>query len=321
MRTDLQTISQISKQLNVTPRMLRYYEKLGLIKSLRVEDYAYRMYDAENTVRIQQILFLRKLRLSLKDIGVIIDNEQTQAALQIFEANIQKIDQDIEAYTMIRLAFERLMTAFQASILEMPFLTDDFLQEVIDQLPQPATTLKEEITMTKLDNAEKTLEQIEPRIVYLPPSDVAAAHYIGADPEQNASQLLWTFINEHKLWEQKPDLRLYGFNHPNPTEENPVYGYEYWVTIPADLEVPAPLTKKHFAGGQYAAHGIAFGNFQEWGVFDQWLRNSEEYEYRGNGSPENMFDSMEEHLDAYTHLKTNDPNFPYLDLLMPVRKK
>ena len=43
-------ISQISKMFDVTPRMLRHYEKLGLLTSVRREDNAYRSYD-EQAVR------------------------------------------------------------------------------------------------------------------------------------------------------------------------------------------------------------------------------------------------------------------------------
>ena len=41
---DLQTISQVSKEYGIFTRMLRYYEQAGLIKSLRKEDYSYRVY-------------------------------------------------------------------------------------------------------------------------------------------------------------------------------------------------------------------------------------------------------------------------------------
>lgn len=49
------TISQVSKMYDVTPRMLRHYEKLGLIKASYREDYAYRMYDPETLRCLQQI--------------------------------------------------------------------------------------------------------------------------------------------------------------------------------------------------------------------------------------------------------------------------
>ena len=35
------TISQVSQRYQISPRMLRHYEKLGLIESTRKADYAY----------------------------------------------------------------------------------------------------------------------------------------------------------------------------------------------------------------------------------------------------------------------------------------
>ena len=43
----MQTIGTVSKNLGISSRMLRYYEQIGLIRSRRVEDYAYRVYDEE----------------------------------------------------------------------------------------------------------------------------------------------------------------------------------------------------------------------------------------------------------------------------------
>ncbi|MDF2612139.1 MAG: MerR family transcriptional regulator [Lachnospiraceae bacterium] len=36
---ELQTISQVSKDYGISARMLRYYEQVGLIESLRKDDY------------------------------------------------------------------------------------------------------------------------------------------------------------------------------------------------------------------------------------------------------------------------------------------
>ena len=70
------TISQVSKSFGVTPRMLRHYEKMGLITPTYMEDYAYRTYDENAVRRLQQIVILRKLRISLKDISVILDDSK-----------------------------------------------------------------------------------------------------------------------------------------------------------------------------------------------------------------------------------------------------
>lgn len=39
---EIQTISQVSKSFNISTRTLRYYEQIGLIKSEKINDYAYR---------------------------------------------------------------------------------------------------------------------------------------------------------------------------------------------------------------------------------------------------------------------------------------
>ena len=65
---DLTKIRDVSIRYNVTARALRYYEDIGLLRSARSDDHAYRMYDEANIKRLEQILILRKLNISVKDI-------------------------------------------------------------------------------------------------------------------------------------------------------------------------------------------------------------------------------------------------------------
>ncbi len=62
----LMTISEVTKTFNVTTRMLRYYDEIGLLPSTRKQDYAYRVYDESALRRLQQIIALRELRIPLK---------------------------------------------------------------------------------------------------------------------------------------------------------------------------------------------------------------------------------------------------------------
>ena len=71
----LQPISKVSKIYGVSTRTLRYYEQLGLIKSSKLPDYAYRAYDEEAISRLRQILVLRKLRIPLKPYGQILETQ------------------------------------------------------------------------------------------------------------------------------------------------------------------------------------------------------------------------------------------------------
>jgi DNA-binding transcriptional MerR regulator len=63
---DLQTISMVSKNFNVSTRTLRYYEQIGLLQSIKKDGYMYRTYDESSLKRLEQIIILRKLRIQLK---------------------------------------------------------------------------------------------------------------------------------------------------------------------------------------------------------------------------------------------------------------
>ena len=45
------TVTDVSRRLGLSTRMLRYYEEQGLIESGRLEGYAYRVYDEEAVCR------------------------------------------------------------------------------------------------------------------------------------------------------------------------------------------------------------------------------------------------------------------------------
>ena len=179
--------------------------------------------------------------------------------------------------------------------------------------------------MEDLNRAEQNQSKLtNVRIVHLPASAVAAVHFIGPDPEDHSGRMIADFARANRLWETNSSVRLYGFNHPNPPPEGGEYGYEFWVTIPEDMEVPAPLEKKHFSGGTYAAHCIQMGNFHEWAWLDQWVKESDKFTYNGSGTPEDMFGSLEEHLNYYDHIRSTaegEPEVQQLDLLIPVKPR
>jgi len=150
----------------------------------------------------------------------------------------------------------------------------------------------------------------------------ASVHYIGNNPEDISKTMMDKFVYNSNLAYKKQDIRLFGFNNPSPSQMNEKYGYEYWITIPDDLDVPPPLTKKYFAGGLYAAHSIKMGDFQEWSLLDMWVTNSEEYEKEVR-EPLGMNGSLEEHLNAFSFYRTTKEKaqFTQLDLLLPIRMK
>ena len=203
---------------------------------------------------------------------------------------------------------------------------DESLLEIVDSLTVSKINFREDKTMEKLEQAEQKLSKLTDRdvwIVYLPPSWVAASHYVGNEPEHHAAAVLDKFVIESGLQNIKPDLREYGFNHSNPGFMKDVYGYEFWVTIPEDFDVPAPLEKKYFEGGLYGAHMIPMGAFEEWGWLWEWAHNNDKYDadIKKDGG-ECMNGLLEEHLN-YRNNVSRFINGRYddvqLDLLIPIK--
>lgn len=326
---ELKTITQVTKKYGVSTRMLRYYEQIGLLKSQRMDGYSYRVYSERECQKLRQIIILRKLRIPLKQIGILLHDDDTVSTIEIFMKNIGELDMEIDSLSTIRDILRRFVDALahkSGVSLKSDLLEDTLLLSMIHPLSVNKINFKEEKTMEDLNKASEQLSKLsdrEVRIVYLPPATVATYQYIGEEPEMHVNMVIDTFVRDNDLIHIKPDLRHYGFNAPNPVDETGYHGYEMWVTIPDDMEIPEPLVKKDFKGGLYAAHMIPMGAFEEWGWLSEWLEHSDIYEYRGDWNPNNMFGWLEEHINYVNHvmLENTEPEGVQLDLLIPIIEK
>lgn len=326
---ELITISEVSKNFKVSTRTLRYYEQIGLLKSTKKNGYAYRVYDEESILRLQQIIILKKLHIPLKQIATILDDENVSTAIEILKKNVNEIIDKINSLSIIKTILNSLIEELdkrQDIQINIDLLSDDSILNIIDSLSLSNFDFKEEKSMEDLNKATKNLEVLKNvRIVHLPACTVASSHYIGENPEDNAGKQLEKFLKESDLYKIKPDARVFGFNHPNPSNDRPNYGYELWVTIPDDMDIPEPLEKKHFNGGLYAAHMITLGNFHEWEWLCNWV-NIDNPKYEANtidDNGENMCGLLEEHLNYvyYSNLNWPESDEHQLDLLFPIKLK
>jgi DNA-binding transcriptional MerR regulator len=324
---EFQTIRQVSVNNGISARMLRYYEQIGLLESNRIDDYSYRVYDEIAIKRLQQIILLRKLQIPIKQIKDILKNQDAVTVIEIFKQNIDEIDEQITALSAVKSILVRFVDELQEKAdvyLKLDLLNDKTMLAIAGVLSFSNNKLKEKVSMEELNKADESIRKLTDknvRIINIPSSDVASYRCEGMDPEAEANEIINNFIKESNLVIIKPDLRHFGFNAPNPKDEAGFHGYEMWVTIPDDFDVPTPLVKKHFDGGLYCAHMIPIGAFDEWRLLADWLnKDNDKYEFRGVGSPDNMFDSLEECLNYINHIDGNWDNVQ-LDLLIPIKKK
>ncbi|MTI47285.1 MAG: MerR family transcriptional regulator [Firmicutes bacterium] len=88
-------IRDVSSKYDITARTLRYYEDMGLLSSTRSDDYAYRMYDESAVKRLEQILILRKLNISIKDIQRVFNTSGSDVVLEVLGKKVQSIDDEV----------------------------------------------------------------------------------------------------------------------------------------------------------------------------------------------------------------------------------
>ncbi len=77
------SIAEVSSMSKVTARTLRHYDDIGLLRPAYVGGNGYRYYGQEQLLRLQRLLLLRELGLSLASIAAVLDGQQDEvAALQ-----------------------------------------------------------------------------------------------------------------------------------------------------------------------------------------------------------------------------------------------
>ncbi len=103
-------ISELAKLAGVTPRTIRYYESLGLLKANQREGTGFRYYTNDELARLQKINLLKTFGLSLNEISKVVpllfEEPQKLAGkrmlLDILKEHLQKIDQQVDSLTQHR---------------------------------------------------------------------------------------------------------------------------------------------------------------------------------------------------------------------------
>lgn len=334
---ELQTISQVSRNYGISTRMLRYYEQAGLIRSLRKDGYAYRVYDENAINRLQQILVLRKLRIPVKQIVKILNNFDAAEAVEIFRQNISEIDIEITTLSTIKSILARFVEEInEKANVSLKLIGDEAVISVINSLPFSDNQIKDagqDVSMEELNRANEELMKLrdrDVRIVYLPPMTVAAAFAWGEDSVDITSGMVNKFIKESGLMNIKPDARCFDFQCFGGTDEHGqnLQGHESWVSVPDDMEIPAPLVRRKFKGGLYAAHVLREWDFQDWRRLKEWVLASDKYESdwgspRWESAETGYGYGLEETLNLYNFIEKYNAEMGYLqlDLLYPIKEK
>ena len=306
-------IGDVAKQFNISNRTLRYWEEAGILESSRMEN-GYRFYDHENATRIRQIVLLRKLKMPIADIEKIFLKADLNAVHKALSSHLENLKRDAAIHNTLIVLIEKLIQNIKGTkSLDQVFSCLETQGEVIKM--ELNTVSKIQPSLRGVTMSIENLSNV--RIVKLPAMTVASYHAESTTPENDCSRVFNKFVLENNL-HKRDGYRFFGFNNPSPSEGNPVYGYEMWVTIPSNFNVPQPLVKKQFNGGLYASISTQMNEIGErWKLLYDWCKNNDKYDI------DFSFQWLEEcsmDFESFISDQVKD-NIKQLDLLEPIKVK
>ncbi|MEA4824486.1 MAG: effector binding domain-containing protein [Clostridiaceae bacterium] len=305
-------IGEAAKKFDISNRTLRYWEEMGILKSVRTEN-SYRYYDGENAARINQIVLLRKLKMPISDIERVFIAADYNVAIDALTSHFESLKRDAAVYNTLIAVIEKLIQHIkEAQNMDQVFSFLETHDALIDSsyMSVPQNQLSERAIIM----SNECLNNV--RIVRIPKMTVASYCPISERPELDCHEVMTKFIKGNRL-HLKNGFRHFGFNNPCPSENNPIYGYEIWVAVPDDFEVPAPLAKKQFLGGLYASVSTQLNEIGErWQQLTQWAESNDTY------MADETLQWLEECVDfeTFTANMGND-SVQQLDLLIPIKLK
>ena len=103
------TIGEMSKELGLNPKTIRYYEEVGLLPKPRRSEAGYRLYSKHEVERLRLVKRARLLGLSLAEVKELaeyaIDGRCGligERLLFLLEAKLGEIDQKIDDFVALR---------------------------------------------------------------------------------------------------------------------------------------------------------------------------------------------------------------------------
>lgn len=144
-------VGELARRTGLTVRTLHHYDSIGLLTPARRSPAGYRLYGAPEVARLAQIVLLRKLGLSLEEVGRALARPETTLR-RTLELHLDRLREQIESERRLlhrlETMVESLATSREASIEELTILLEKltmfekhFTTEQIETLERRRTEL------------------------------------------------------------------------------------------------------------------------------------------------------------------------------------
>ena len=178
-------IGELANRTGVSVRTLHHYDEIGLLSPSHRTESGHRLYGREEVVRLQQILSLRQMGLSLADIGEMLTRRHSDA-LRVIEQQIARLRQQIATQQELCARLEAIASRYDSASAEefiqaievMTMFEKYYTKEQLETLRQRAATIG--------DARIREVEQEWPKLI----AEVRAEMQRGTDPKDPRMQAL-----------------------------------------------------------------------------------------------------------------------------------
>jgi DNA-binding transcriptional MerR regulator len=160
MKFEALKVGELAKRTGLTVRTLHHYDEIGLLKPSLHTEAGYRLYTADDVVRLQQVLSLRQLGFALEEIRDCL-NRPGLAPLEVVRLHAARLREQIELQRKLCERLETLAAQFHTA---GEVSVDEFLQAI------------EVMTMIEKYYTAEQLAQIEERKAALGEERIEEAH-------------------------------------------------------------------------------------------------------------------------------------------------
>lgn len=184
------TIKEVAKSAGTTSRTLRHYDQIGLLEPTAIGDNGYRLYDASALIRLQRILALRDLGLSLPQIQQVLDKDLSEIeALTELEQQLERetvrLNRQISTVRRTLEALKKGESPMSENMFE-GFKHEDHKDEVVEKYGENAWKQSNDWWNSLGEDSQKAYQQKLTRLV----TDWQNALADGAAPDSDVAQAL-----------------------------------------------------------------------------------------------------------------------------------
>lgn len=109
------TIKKLAKISGISVRTLHWYDKIGLLKPAFYQTNGYRVYEEEQLLRLQQILFFRELDFSLDDVQRLLDSNDFDK-IDTLQLHKQALAQNLDRNKTLLLTIDKTIAHLHGEI-------------------------------------------------------------------------------------------------------------------------------------------------------------------------------------------------------------